>query len=96
MPPDGCPKKYTLVEVKKDRIEIKQQVHFASGKWLVLPGSYALLNQVVAVLNRIDVPKSPVKAWPSQIAYCARICASWSCRRRSMAAASRRACLAHR
>ena len=55
MPPDGCPKKYTLVEVKKDRIEIKQQVHFASGKWLVLPDSFNLLNQVVAVLN--DYPK---------------------------------------
>ncbi|MGB8931768.1 MAG: OmpA family protein [Anaeromyxobacteraceae bacterium] len=55
MPPDGCPKKYSLVEVKKDRIEIKQQVHFASGKWLVLPDSQNLLNQVVAVLN--DFPK---------------------------------------
>jgi OOP family OmpA-OmpF porin len=55
MPPDGCPKKYTLVEVKKDRIEIKQQVHFATGAWLVLPDSFALLNQVVAVLN--DFPK---------------------------------------
>ncbi len=50
-PPDGCPKKYTLVEVKKDKIEIKQQVHFASAKFRVLPDSFPLLNQVVQVLN---------------------------------------------
>ena len=49
--PDGCPKKYTLVEVKKDRIVIKQQVHFATAKWKVLPDSYALLDQVVQVLR---------------------------------------------
>jgi outer membrane protein OmpA-like peptidoglycan-associated protein len=54
-PPDGCPKKYTLVEVKKDRIEIKQQVHFASAKYRILPDSFALLDQVVMVLN--DNPK---------------------------------------
>jgi OmpA-OmpF porin, OOP family len=49
--PDGCPKKYTLVEVKKDRIAIKQQVHFASAKWKLLPDSHALLDQVVQVLK---------------------------------------------
>lgn len=53
--PDGCPKKYTLVEVKKDRIVIKQQVHFVSAKFTVLPGSFPLLNQVVQVLK--DLPK---------------------------------------
>ncbi len=53
--PDGCPKKYTLVEVKKDRIAIKQQVHFASAKWQVLPDSFKLLDQVVQVLK--DQPK---------------------------------------
>ena len=51
IPPDGCPKKYTLVEVKKDRIEIKQQVHFQSGKHRILPDSFGLLDQVVAVLK---------------------------------------------
>jgi outer membrane protein OmpA-like peptidoglycan-associated protein len=54
----GCPKKYTLVEVKKDRIEIKQQVHFASGKHRILPDSFALLDQVVQVLK--DSPKMRV------------------------------------
>ncbi len=51
LPPDGCPKKYTLVEVKKDRIAIKQQVHFASAKWKVLPDSFPLLDQVAQVLK---------------------------------------------
>ncbi len=54
-PPDGCPKKYTLVEVKKEKIEIRQQVHFATAKFRVLPGSFPLLNQVAQVLN--DFPK---------------------------------------
>lgn len=53
--PDGCPKKYTLVEVKKERIDIKQQVHFANAKYRVLPDSFALLDQVVQVLN--DLPR---------------------------------------
>jgi len=57
-PPDGCPKKYTLLEVKKEKIEIKQQVHFASAKFRVLPDSFALLNQVGQVLN--DFPKMRV------------------------------------
>jgi OmpA-OmpF porin, OOP family len=56
--PDGCPKKYTLVEVKKDRIDIKQQVHFATGKATVRPDSRALLDQVVQVLG--DFPKMRV------------------------------------
>jgi outer membrane protein OmpA-like peptidoglycan-associated protein len=56
--PDGCPKKYTLVEVKRDKIVIKQQVHFASAKFRVLPASFKLLNQVVQVLN--DFPKMRV------------------------------------
>jgi outer membrane protein OmpA-like peptidoglycan-associated protein len=56
--PDGCPKKYTLVEVKKERIEIKQQVNFATAKFRVLPSSFPLLNQVVEVLA--DFPKMRV------------------------------------
>jgi OOP family OmpA-OmpF porin len=56
--PDGCPRKYTLVEVRKDRIVIKQQVHFQTAKWAILPDSYALLDQVVQVLR--DYPKMRV------------------------------------
>ncbi len=58
-PPDGCPKKYTLIQVKKDRIEIKQQVRYAVAKFKVLPSSYKLLNQVVDALK--DMPKMRVR-----------------------------------
>jgi outer membrane protein OmpA-like peptidoglycan-associated protein len=54
-PPDGCPRTYTLVSVKRGQIEIKQQIHFATAKWRILRDSYPLLNQVVQVLN--DYPK---------------------------------------
>jgi OOP family OmpA-OmpF porin len=56
--PDGCPRKYSLVEVKKDLIAIRQQVRFATAKWKVLPDSYALLDQVAQVLR--DYPAMKV------------------------------------
>jgi outer membrane protein OmpA-like peptidoglycan-associated protein len=56
---NGCPRTYTLVEVKKDRIEIKQQVHFATRKYAVLKDSFPLLDQVVQVLK--DAPKMRVR-----------------------------------
>ncbi len=46
----GCPKK-TLVVVREDRIEIKQQVHFATGKAKILKDSFELLSQVASVLR---------------------------------------------
>jgi outer membrane protein OmpA-like peptidoglycan-associated protein len=57
-PPDGCPRLYTLLEVKKEKIEIKQQVHFATAKFRVLPDSFPLLAQVAQVLA--DFPKMRV------------------------------------
>ncbi|HEY7726455.1 MAG TPA: OmpA family protein [Anaeromyxobacteraceae bacterium] len=57
--PDGCPKKYTLVEVKKDHIAIKQQVKYATNKFAVLKASFRLLDQVVQVLT--DYPKMKVR-----------------------------------
>ena len=42
----GCPKAYALIVVKKDKIEIKQQVLFDSGKAVIKPGSFALLAEV--------------------------------------------------
>ena len=57
-PPDGCPKKYALVVVSREKIEIKQQVHFATAKYRVLPDSFPLLNQVAQVLQ--DFPKMRV------------------------------------
>jgi outer membrane protein OmpA-like peptidoglycan-associated protein len=59
---NGCPVKvYKLVVVKKDKIEIKQQVHFATNKSKVLPDSYELLNQVAQVLKDFpDIKKLSV------------------------------------
>jgi outer membrane protein OmpA-like peptidoglycan-associated protein len=54
-PPDGCPKKYGLVDVRREKIVIKQQVQFANAKFRVLPASFKLLDQVVQVAN--DFPK---------------------------------------
>ena len=51
VPPDGCPKKYNLIQVLKDRIEIKQQIHFATNKATILPDSFALLNEVADVIK---------------------------------------------
>jgi outer membrane protein OmpA-like peptidoglycan-associated protein len=61
LPPDGCPKKYTLVEIKKDRIVIKQQVHFASAAYRVLPDSFPLLDQVALVLRDYPAMKVSVE-----------------------------------
>jgi outer membrane protein OmpA-like peptidoglycan-associated protein len=50
----GCPRKQKLIVVRKDRIEIKQQVHFRPAKSLILPDSYELLREVAIVLK--DAP----------------------------------------
>ncbi len=56
--PEGCPKQYSLVEVKRERIVIRQQVHFATGQARVLPDSGELLGQVARVLK--DFPRMRV------------------------------------
>jgi OOP family OmpA-OmpF porin len=49
---NGCPRKLSLVVVKKDRIEIKQQINFATGKSAIQgKQSFAILDQVVQVLE---------------------------------------------
>jgi outer membrane protein OmpA-like peptidoglycan-associated protein len=50
------PKK-KLVEVKEDKIEILQQVHFGLGKAVILPDSYPLLAQVVDAIVRNDIKR---------------------------------------
>ncbi len=42
--------KQTLVVLKKDKIEIKKQVHFATNRDVILPDSAPLLDQVAATL----------------------------------------------
>jgi OOP family OmpA-OmpF porin len=52
---DGCPDLYKLVVVTDSRIELKQKVHFATGKSTILSDSFPLLNEVAQVL--LDRPK---------------------------------------
>lgn len=53
----GCPKKYSLIVVKKDRIEIKQKVHFATGKARILRDSFELLAQVADAVKTANLKK---------------------------------------
>jgi outer membrane protein OmpA-like peptidoglycan-associated protein len=55
----GCPKKYSLVVLRKEKIEIKQQVHFDTNKWVILKDSFEMLNQVASVLK--DYPKIRIR-----------------------------------
>ena len=55
----GCPRKMTLVVVRKDRIEIRQQVHFRPAKAEILKGSFPLLKQVAQVIK--DAPMIRVR-----------------------------------
>ena len=49
---NGCPRKMQLVVVKKDKIEIKQQINFESGKAKIKgKRSFQILDEVVQVLN---------------------------------------------
>jgi outer membrane protein OmpA-like peptidoglycan-associated protein len=50
----GCPRKQTLIIVRKDRIELKQQIHFAQNKAVILKDSHKVLKQVARALK--DAP----------------------------------------
>jgi outer membrane protein OmpA-like peptidoglycan-associated protein len=48
----GCPKKYKMVVVKKDRIEIKQQIKFATGSAKIVgKDSFEILSEVAQALK---------------------------------------------
>jgi len=55
----GCPRKMTLVVVRRDRIEIRQQVHFRPAKSIILKDSFELLKQVAQVIK--DAPQIHVR-----------------------------------
>jgi outer membrane protein OmpA-like peptidoglycan-associated protein len=55
----GCPRKQTLIIVRKDRIELKQQIHFDTNKALILKDSYRVLGQVARALK--DAPRVIVR-----------------------------------
>lgn len=46
--------KQTLVVLKKDKIEIKKQVHFATNRDVILPDSGPLLDQIAATILEYD------------------------------------------
>jgi len=52
-PPEekGCPKKYSLVSVTQEKIELHQAVFFATGKAVIMPRSFPLLDEVADVLK---------------------------------------------
>jgi OOP family OmpA-OmpF porin len=47
---DGCPKPKFIV-VTKEKIELKQKVHFATNKSTIYPDSFAMLTEVAEVLK---------------------------------------------
>jgi OmpA-OmpF porin, OOP family len=59
VPPDGCPKKYTLVVVTETKIELKQTVFFDFNKATIKPVSFALLDDVARAMT--DNPKIKVE-----------------------------------
>jgi len=50
----GCPRRQSLIIVRRDRIELKQQVHFAFGNARILKDSFELLRQVASAIQ--DAP----------------------------------------
>ena len=49
---NGCPRKLRMVVIKEDKIEIKQQINFATGKAIIRgKKSFQILDEVILVLN---------------------------------------------
>ncbi len=59
VPPDGCPKKYALVVVTEQKIELKQTVFFDTNKATIKSVSFALLDDVALAMK--DNPKISVE-----------------------------------
>lgn len=53
----GCPKDYKLIVIKKDKIEIKQQVQFDTGRATIRPASYGLLAEVADAIRNSNITK---------------------------------------
>jgi outer membrane protein OmpA-like peptidoglycan-associated protein len=47
----GCPKKYELIVVTEEKIELKQKIFFESNKAVIMSRSYALLAEIANVLR---------------------------------------------
>jgi outer membrane protein OmpA-like peptidoglycan-associated protein len=57
----GCPKQYKLIVIKKDKIEIKQQVQFDTGKATIKPVSARLLAEVGDAIRSSEGALSKVR-----------------------------------
>ena len=51
----GCARKTTLIVVKRDRIELKQQIHFQPNRAVILSDSYDVLREVAQALRDANV-----------------------------------------
>ena len=51
----GCPRKTTLIVVKRDRIELKQQIHFQPNRAVILSDSYDVLKEIAQALKDANV-----------------------------------------
>ncbi len=58
---NGCPKKFKLIVIKKDKIEIKQQVQFDTGKATIKPISAKLLAEVGEAIRDSQLSKVTVE-----------------------------------
>ena len=55
----GCPRKTALIVVRRDRIELKQQIHFQPNRARILSDSFDVLREVAQALK--DVPNASVR-----------------------------------
>lgn len=58
---NGCPKKFKLIVIKKDKIEIKQQVQFDTGKATIKPVSAKLLAEVGEAIRSSQLTKVTIE-----------------------------------
>jgi outer membrane protein OmpA-like peptidoglycan-associated protein len=58
---NGCPKKFKLIVIKKDKIEIKQQVQFDTGKATIKPVSAKLLAEVGEAIRSSNLSKVTIE-----------------------------------
>jgi outer membrane protein OmpA-like peptidoglycan-associated protein len=55
----GCPKKFNLIQITQEKIEIKETIYFTTGKAVIMTKSYPMLDEVVGALK--DRPTMKVR-----------------------------------
>jgi len=64
---NGCPKKFKLIVIKKDKIEIKQQVQFDTGKATIKPISSKLLAEVGEAIRESNLSRVTVEGHTDEV-----------------------------